>query len=52
MKTQYGYIEDLLMLLTGSDYRLDWPMLSFGKQKKTYQCFLPEIKTCRPLESA
>ncbi|MDD2661588.1 MAG: hypothetical protein PHY54_18210 [Methylococcales bacterium] len=39
MKTQYCYIEDLFLLLTGSDYRLDWPVLSFGKQKRTYQCF-------------
>lgn len=39
MKTQYGLIEDLFILLTDSDYCLDWPLLSCGKGKKKYRLY-------------
>ena len=36
--SQYGLLEDLLKLLTGSDYHLDWPSVSLG-DKATYRWY-------------
>lgn len=35
MKAQYGFLSDLFILLTGSDYSLDWPTLTRGKKKES-----------------
>lgn len=39
MKTQYGLLADLLLLLTGSDYAPGRPVLTHTKSKKSYQLF-------------
>jgi hypothetical protein len=41
IKTQYGLLSDLFILLTGSDYALDWPMLvrRRGRKKSAWQFF-------------
>ena len=39
VKKQFCLIEDLLILLTGSEYFLDWPLVSFGLHKKTYRFY-------------
>jgi ApeA N-terminal domain 1 len=41
MKTQYGLFSDLFILLTGSDYPLDWPTLvqRRGRKKSAWQLF-------------
>jgi hypothetical protein len=33
VKNTFGWIEDLFILLTGSDYCLEWPIISLGKNK-------------------
>lgn len=40
IKTQYGLIEDLLILLTDSDYCMDWPWLSINKNFRCRLYFL------------
>lgn len=39
MKAQYGLIEDLFILLTGSDYCVDWPLLTYGKERTSYRLY-------------
>jgi len=36
-KQQYGLLGDLLIILTGSTYRLDWPVLTDGESDNRYQ---------------
>jgi len=40
MKNLYGLMEDLFILLTDSDYCLDWPLLSYGKDENYRFYFL------------
>jgi len=44
---QYGMIEDLLILLTGSDYRLAWPKVSLAESPK-YRWFFPRLTSREP----
>jgi hypothetical protein len=39
MKTQYGLVEDLFILLTDSDYCLDWPSVYLGQEMKPCQFY-------------
>lgn len=43
-QTQYGMLEDLLKVLTGSDYRLDWPRVSLGGGSK-WRWFFARLKS-------
>ena len=40
MKTLYGLMEDLFILLTDSDYCLDWPLISYTKEESYRFYFL------------
>ena len=39
MKRQFCFIEDLLILLSGTEYCLDFPLVSFGSKKKSYRFY-------------
>lgn len=39
MKRQFCLIEDLLILLSGTEYCLDFPFVSFGSRKKFYRFY-------------
>lgn len=44
MRTLYGLIEDLFILLTDSNYNLDWPMLSHEQGDAEYQFYFPRSR--------
>lgn len=51
MKNQYGMLADLFILLTGSDYNLDWPTLSIGEDQERFRLYFvrPQSGASEPL---
>jgi hypothetical protein len=47
-KQQYGLLSDLFIVLTGSSYRLDWPVLTDGASDNRYQfIFMRQSSTAK-----
>src|SRR6185437_8031941 len=50
-KDQYGLLGDLFIVLTGSSYRLDWPVLTDGETDNRYQfVFMRQSSTAKAPE--
>ena len=47
-KAEYRLLEDLLILLTNSEYSLDWPSISLGDDERRYQLYFWRQRNLTP----